>query len=133
VTFAELILIGVATAVALFSLAAAALGWRRLNAVGRGLRALDSSMATRAEQLRTTIVDGRERLMRVNATAERATWVVASSDERLEHVRAGLAAQHAASDRLHRTLIENRANIARVRDVARMRRRMIEMRRDYLG
>jgi hypothetical protein len=133
VTFAEQLLIGSSIAIAIGSLVVAAILWRRLSAVGRGLRTLESSLPARAEQLTAAVADGRSDLVRANAVAERATWIAASSDERLERARAGLAAQRAASDRLRRTLIANRANVVRVRDVARMRLRMIEMRRNYLG
>jgi hypothetical protein len=133
VTLEAQLLIVLSIAIALGTLVGAALIWRRLSAVGAALVELEGSMPTHASKLGAALGQAKERLEDASRAMERASRVASSADDQLEHARASLAAQRAASDRLRTNLIENRANIARIRDAARLRLRLIDMRREYLG
>ena len=118
--------------VALISIAAALMLWRRTRPATRGFAALAESLDRRAEQLPIMIGTARAALAERAATIEHAQWLITRSDSRVEAAKVALRQRTAALDELREKMERNRARAETLKSTARLIMKALELRRTFL-
>lgn len=115
------------------ALAGALAAWRMLARAGAAMGNASGPLAARAQTLPVTLTSVTAQLAAADSQSERALWVLANLDARIDNATASLGATREASDRLRARLVSGRDNLEHIREIVRLLIRLSELRRDFLG